>query len=228
MRVHQPPPPFNAPAARRLREALGMTHAHVSHGMWAAYGLRVPPADVASWERGETAPGTTELAALAGALWCAPADLMATPTTLREHRMARGLAPEDVAHRIGMGLPAYQEAERTGRWPGDERQDVLLGEVLGLSLPDQFELTGRDEKLADLLRSAATTRWQAYTRPVAKVVPLPRTRIDAVLQQLHGEYQARMVASLNWGEGDSAAASGDSGREFLEGVLDRFWEQVLP
>ncbi|MFH8365492.1 helix-turn-helix domain-containing protein [Streptomyces sp. NPDC018031] len=226
--MHQPPPPFDATAARRMREALNMTWAHVAHGMWAAYGLRVPPATVAAWENGESAPGTAELAALAGALWCAPGDLMAAPTNLREHRMARGLAADDVARRIGMEPAVYQEAERTGRWRGGERHDALLGEVLGLSLPEQFRVTGRGERLAEMLRGAVTTRWQAYARPVARLVPLPRKRIDTALERLHAEYQSRMVASLNWGEGGSAAASGDSGKRFLGELVDRFWEQVLP
>lgn len=205
-----------------------MTHAHVAHGMWAAYGLRVLPGTVAAWEGGEAAPTTGELSALAGALWCAPGDLMAAPTNLREHRMARGLAAADVARRIGMDLADYQEAERTGRWRGSERHDTLLGEVLGLPLPEQFRLTGRSERLAELLRGAVTTRWQAYARPVARLVPQPRQRIESALERLHGEYQSRMVASLNWGEGGSAAASGDAGKRFLAEVVDRFWEQLGP
>ncbi|KUJ64716.1 DNA-binding protein [Streptomyces albus subsp. albus] len=228
MPVHQPPPPFDAPAARRLREALGLTHAQVAHGMWAAYGLRVAPAAVLAWERGETGPGTAELGALAGALWCAPSDLMAAPTSLLEHRMARGLAPEDVARRIGMERAAYLEAERTGRWPGDERQGALLGEVLELSLPERLRLTGRADRLAELLRRAVTTRWRAYARQVAALVPLPRERLDAALERLHGEYQSRMVASLNWGDSESAAAAGDAGRRFLAEVLDRFWALAEP
>lgn len=53
-----PRPPFDAEAARRLREALGMTPAHVAYGMAAAYGLRIEPAVVASWELGESSPRT--------------------------------------------------------------------------------------------------------------------------------------------------------------------------
>ncbi|RBL84474.1 XRE family transcriptional regulator, partial [Streptomyces cavourensis] len=37
-----PTPPFNAPAARRLREALGMAPGHVAYGLAAQYGLRIP------------------------------------------------------------------------------------------------------------------------------------------------------------------------------------------
>lgn len=42
VRVH-PTPPFNAPAMRRLREALGMAPGHVAYGLYAQYGLRVSP-----------------------------------------------------------------------------------------------------------------------------------------------------------------------------------------
>ncbi|MFF8814397.1 helix-turn-helix domain-containing protein [Streptomyces pactum] len=223
-----PPPPFDALAARRLREALGMTHAHVAHGMWAAYGLRVAPGTVAAWERGEAVPSAGELPALAGALWCAPGELLAAPTTLREHRLARGLADADVARRIGMDLASYRRAERTGDWPGDERQEALLGEVLELRPAELFRLTGRAERLARLLHGAVTTRWQAYSRPVAALVAMDRERTDTALERLHGGYQARMVASLSWGEGGGATAAQDAGRRFLAELVDRFWAELPP
>jgi hypothetical protein len=69
-----------------------------------------------------------ELTALAGVLRCSPAELIGRPRTLREHRIARGLAPEGVARAVGHEFPAYTRMEeragsgtaRTGsppRWP---------------------------------------------------------------------------------------------------------------
>ncbi|MFI9052858.1 XRE family transcriptional regulator [Streptomyces sp. NPDC053427] len=219
-------PPFNAEAARRLREALGMTPAHVAYGMAAAYGLRVSPADVASWERGDSAPTDAELTALAGALWCAPGELLGTPGTLREYRLARGLAADDLAMRIGMERRAYERLEDDGGWTGNARQAAALGEALELPPPALIRFTGQDEKLTELLTSAATTRWQGCVRPVGKLVPLPKERIQDVLRELHEEYQAGMAATLNWGGGGSADESGRAGRAFLDRILAEFWARI--
>ncbi|MFE9880973.1 helix-turn-helix domain-containing protein [Streptomyces sp. NPDC005784] len=231
-RVHrpqaqQPTPPFNAPAARRLRTALGMGPEHVAYGLRASYGLPyVTPDLVTAWEHGITAPSSPELTALAGVLWCSAGELIGTPRTLREHRVARDLAPEDVAHAVGIELLAYQRMEESGSWRGNERQSAALAEVLGLSLPDFITVTGRDGRLADLLRSAVTTRWQAYVRPVGKVVPLDRHLLESVLEEMHTDYQGQMVATLNWGGVSAATGSGESGRDFLDRVVDHFWETV--
>ncbi|MER5471235.1 helix-turn-helix transcriptional regulator [Streptomyces sp. NPDC002935] len=231
MRVHrpqaqQPTPPFNASAARRLRAALGMGPEHVAYGLRASYGLPyVTPDLVNAWERGTTAPSSPELTALAGVLWCSPGELIGAPRTLREHRVARDLAQEDVARAVGLELLAYQRMEESGVWRGNERQSTALAEVLELSLPDFITVTGRDDRLADLLRSAVTTRWQAYVRPVAKVVPLDRHLLETVLEELHTDYQGLMVATLNWG-GSAATGSGESGRDFLDGVVGHFWSAV--
>ncbi|MCW8221275.1 helix-turn-helix domain-containing protein, partial [Streptomyces griseolus] len=90
-------PPFNAPAARRLREALGMAPGHVAYGLGAQYGLRITAETVLAWERGVALPDERELKALAGVLWCAPGELLSEASTLREHRVARGMSPEDLA-----------------------------------------------------------------------------------------------------------------------------------
>ncbi|MFJ9849956.1 helix-turn-helix domain-containing protein [Streptomyces sp. NPDC101150] len=219
-------PPFNAEAARRLREALGMTPENVAYGMAAAFGLRISPAMVASWERGEDTPTSTELTALAGALWCAPGELLGAPGTLREYRLALGLAADDVALRIGMERRAYERLEDGGKWTGNERQAAALAEALQLPLPALIRFTGQDAKLTELLTSAVTTRWQAYVRPVGKLVPLPKERIQEVLQELHGDYQSGMAGTLNWGGGDGADASGKAGRAFLAGILADFWERI--
>ncbi|RVU20429.1 XRE family transcriptional regulator [Streptomyces antnestii] len=219
-------PPFNAPAARRLREALGMAPGHVAYGMRASYGQHhVTPDTVVAWEQELASPTASELTALAGALWCSPGDLIGAARTLREHRLARGMAPEDVARTVGVEIHAYLRMEETGEWRGSERQSAALGEVLALAPPDFATVTGRDEQLADFLRSAVTTRWQAYARPIAKLVPVDRVRLDDVLQEMHLEYQALMAATLSWG-GGAGQGTGDAGREFLEGVLDDFWTRM--
>ncbi|MFE1174325.1 helix-turn-helix domain-containing protein [Streptomyces sp. NPDC058773] len=219
-------PPFDAEAARRLREALGMTPAHVAYGMAAAFGLRVAPETVASWERGTSAPTEAELTALAGALWCAPGELLGAPGTLRDFRLALGLAPVDVALRAGLEPRAYERLEDGGAWRGTGRQAAALAEVLRLPLPALLRFTGRDRKLAELLTSAVTTRWQACVRPVGKLVPLPERRLQQVLRDLHGEYQTIMAATLHWGDGGSAAESGRAGRAFLDGIVAEFWART--
>ncbi|MFP3987811.1 helix-turn-helix domain-containing protein [Streptomyces sp. E11-3] len=204
-----------------------MAPGHVAYGMYASYGLtHVTAETIDAWERGRAAPTATELTALAGALWCAPAELMSAATTLREHRLARGLAPEDVAHRVGVDIATYARMEETGKWRGNERQSAALAEALGLSARDFATVTGLDEKLAEMLRSTVTTRWQAYARPIAKMLPLERARLDTALERLHGDYQGMMAGTLSWGGG---SGSGDAaGREFLERILEHFWARVEP
>ncbi|MFF5704836.1 helix-turn-helix domain-containing protein [Streptomyces sp. NPDC012794] len=216
-------PPFNAPAARRLRAALGMAPGHVAYGLRAQYGLLVAPETVTAWERGEQSPTSTELTALAGVLWCSPGELLAEPVTLREHRIARGLDPEDLARRIGVEANAYRKMEETGRWKGNERQSAALASVLGLSLAQFVTATGKHEELAGLLRSAVTTRWQAYVKPLGKLLPVPRAHLERVLEYLYNDYQQRMVATLGWGGAEGTAGTGDAGREFLAEITDRFW-----
>ncbi|MFI5802115.1 helix-turn-helix domain-containing protein [Streptomyces sp. NPDC051561] len=225
------PPPFDALAARRLREALGMAHGHVSYGLRAQYGLEAGPDLVAAWESGLRAPSGREVTALAGVLWCAPADLLQAPRTLREHRTARGLSAADLARRVGVGLDAYARMEKAGRWRGNERQSAALAAELALSSAAFMTATGRDEELAELLRSAVTTRWQAYVRPLAELLPFPRATLEGgvledVLLRLHADYQSRMVATLGWGGGVGDAGDGAAGREFLEGIVERFWERA--
>ncbi|MCX5051146.1 MULTISPECIES: helix-turn-helix transcriptional regulator [unclassified Streptomyces] len=223
----QPPPPFNALSARRLRTALDMGPEHVAYGLRVSYGLPyITPDLVVAWERGQLSPSDSELAALAGVLWCSPGELIGKPRTLREHRIARGLAPEDIARSAGLELLAYLHMEEHNSWRGNDRQSAALAELLRLSLPDFISVTGREGKLTELLRSAANTRWQAYVRPVGKVVPLDRRLLEDSLQQLHQDYQGQMVASLSWGDGTAANESSDLGRDFLDRIVDHFWAAV--
>ncbi|MEV5977088.1 helix-turn-helix transcriptional regulator [Streptomyces sp. NPDC052114] len=204
-----------------------MAPGHVAYGMRASYGLTYITADtIASWERGLSSPSAAELGALAATLWCSPGDLMGSARTLREHRIARGLAPEDVARGAGVEIQAYLRMEETNAWRGNERQSTALAEVLALSVPAFVTVTGRAEPLAELLRSAVTTRWQGYVRPVAKLLPLDRKHVERALRRMHEDYQSRMARTLSWGGGASSDASGEAGRDFLDRVLEHFWPLV--
>ncbi|MCQ9178220.1 helix-turn-helix transcriptional regulator [Streptomyces sp. IBSBF 2953] len=225
--TRQPGPPFNAHAARRLRVALGMTPGHVARSLRASYALSHATSDlVNAWERGALVPAHAELTALAGVLWCSPAELIGRPRTLREHRIARGLAPEDVARAVGHEFPAYTRMEESGQWRGTDRQSGALAELLGLSLPDLVTVTGREAELADLLRVAARTRWQAYVKPVGRIVPSDRRLLVETLHELHRGYQRRMVATLSWGGGSAAGDASDAGDDFLDRIVDIFWTSL--
>jgi len=226
-RQNQPSPPFNAIAARRLRAALGMGPEHVAFGLRASYGMPHVTEDlVLAWEREIAAPTHAELTALERVLWCSPGELLGKPRTLREHRVARGLAPENVARLLGLELLAYLHMEEHNAWRGNERQSAALADLLQLSLPDFITVTGREAKLSELLRSAVTTRWQAYVRPVGKMVPLDRRLLEDTLQELHQDYQGQMAATLSWGDGDAASDSSEAGRDFLDRIVDHFWAAV--
>ncbi len=198
---------------------------HVAYGMRASYGLPyVTPDLVTAWERGTASPSSPELTALAGALWCSPGELIGRPHTLREHRIARGIAPEDVARTVGLDLAAYLRMEESGTWRGNERQSAALAQALQLALPDFVAVTGREAKLADLLHSAVSTRWQAYVRPVMKLAPVDTGVLEDVLQELHQDYQGHMAATLSWGGGSRSAS--ESGKEFLDRIVESFWAAV--
>ncbi|MFI8765089.1 helix-turn-helix domain-containing protein [Streptomyces sp. R-07] len=202
-----------------------MAPGHVAYGLRAQYGLLVTPDTVVDWERGRAVPSEQELTALAGVLWCSPAELIAAATTLREHRVARALSAEELARRVGVSASAYQRMEDEGRWRGTERQTFALAEALGLDPRALITATGGDEPLAELLRDAATTRWQAYVKPTVKMVPLPKRIVESALQRLHTEYHARMAATSSWG---ASAATGDEGRAYLEEITAHFWAAVGP
>ncbi|MEU6355456.1 helix-turn-helix transcriptional regulator [Streptomyces sp. NPDC047072] len=223
---NQPGPPFDAANARRLRIALAMGPEHVAYGMRVSYGLPyVTPDLVVAWERGIVSPTSPELTALAGVLWCSPGELIGRPRTLREHRVARGLAPEDVARAVGLELLMYLGMEELGEWRGTDRQSAALAELMDLNLPELVAVAGREPRLAEYLRNAVSTRWQAYVRPVAKLVPLGRRLLEDTLQELHRQYQRQMVATLSWG-GGADAPDGTAGQEFLDRIVDRFWAAV--
>ncbi|WP_258572930.1 helix-turn-helix transcriptional regulator [Streptomyces sp. KM273126] len=201
-----------------------MTHSDVGYGMWAAYGVQVAAATLAARENGDDLPTELQLQALAGALWCAPGDLLDAPATLREYRAARGMAPMDLALRIGMSPEAYEQMELSGRWTGTERQTAELVKALALPLPTYVEVTGRSEKLTELLRLAVETRWQMYVRPVTGLVPMPRPHIERLLKQLQADYHARLPAPHS---GASTGGSiGPDAKAFLNDIVDHFWRRA--
>ncbi|MFK4099000.1 helix-turn-helix domain-containing protein [Streptomyces sp. NPDC019531] len=220
---NQSGPPFDNLTARRLRVALGMGPEHVAYGLRVSYGLPyVTPDLVVAWERGIVCPTSPELTALAGVLWCSTGELIGRPRTLREHRVARGIAPEDVARAVGLELLAYLAMEEHDEWRGTDRQSTALADLLELTVPDFVAVTGREQRLAECLRGAVTTRWQAHVRQIVKIVPLDRRLVEDILQELHRQYQGQMVSTLSWGGG--AENAGETGRDFLDGIVDLFWE----
>jgi transcriptional regulator with XRE-family HTH domain len=184
---------------------------HVAYGMRSSYGLpHVTPDLVIAWEQGAVAPSGPELTALAGVLWCSPGELVGAPRTLREHRLARGLPQEDVARAVGLELLAYARMEEADAWRGNDRQSAALADVLQLSLPDFVTVTGRDGRLAELLRGAVTTRRQTYVRRVSRLLPLERALVRDVLEEMHADYQGRT----------------EDGRDYLDRVVEHFWSAV--
>lgn len=201
-----------------------MTPDHVAYGMRASYGLAyISPNHITAWEQGKAAPASNELAALAGALWCAPNELIGTPETLRDHRLARGLAVEDVARATGLDVRAYQYMEETGEWRGDRRQSAALGAVLELGPREFVAVTGLQDELARLLTEAVSTRWQAHIRAIAKLLSMERRDLQDPLKAMHQEYQSLLTATL--GRVGNAAASGEAGRRYLEEIVDHFWDR---
>ncbi|MER7724227.1 helix-turn-helix transcriptional regulator [Streptomyces sp. NPDC096323] len=203
-----------------------MAPGHVAYGLGAQYGLRITAETVAAWERGLASPTDYELTALAGVLWCAPGELLTAARTLREHRIAREVSPEELAGVLGMSASAYLRMEESGKWRGNERQSAALSEALGLSAAAFVTVCGRDEELAELLRSAVTTRWQGYVKPVSKLAPVDRPLVHGMLDRLHADYQALMVSTLSWSSTgtERSGTSGDAGRAFLAGIVERFWD----
>ncbi|WP_051732784.1 helix-turn-helix domain-containing protein [Kitasatospora phosalacinea] len=199
MRRRQPPAPapvpFSPAAARAHRTALGLTVDQVADGL-AAHGVRLLPGHVLGWEEGRVTPTEEQLTALARTLWCPPADLMgAAPATLREHRIARGLTPDQAARLLGLAPGTYRQAETTGRWTGDEEQTRLLARVLALDLPALLHLTGRTAALEARLRQVVQGRWQAQLAPVARLVPADPATLEHVLAALQAEHHT----PASWG-----------------------------
>ncbi len=52
---------------------------------------------------------------------------------------------------------------------------------------------------------------------------MPKQHLEPVLEQLHADYQSKMVATLSWGGASGTAGAGDAGREFLADIVAHFW-----
>ncbi|WP_407987957.1 helix-turn-helix domain-containing protein [Kitasatospora sp. CMC57] len=209
------PVPFSPTAARAHRAGLGLTPDQVAEGM-AAHGIRLLPSHVIGWETGEFRPSEEEFIALARALWCPPAQLMGTaPATLRDFRVARELTQDQAAHRIGVTLRAYEQAELAGKWGGDAGQTHALAHALGIGLRMLVRVTHRQDELDRCLRQCVDGRWQSQVKPVARLVPVPRPVLEETLAEFQGEY----LVPMHWG---SSPAPAD--QQSAKPHAQRFWE----
>ncbi|BFV56722.1 hypothetical protein KCMC57_up18260 [Kitasatospora sp. CMC57] len=182
----------------------------------AAHGIRLLPSHVIGWETGEFRPSEEEFIALARALWCPPAQLMGTaPATLRDFRVARELTQDQAAHRIGVTLRAYEQAELAGKWGGDAGQTHALAHALGIGLRMLVRVTHRQDELDRCLRQCVDGRWQSQVKPVARLVPVPRPVLEETLAEFQGEY----LVPMHWG---SSPAPAD--QQSAKPHAQRFWE----
>ncbi|MDH6117372.1 XRE family transcriptional regulator [Kitasatospora sp. GAS204B] len=216
------PVPFSPQAARAHRVGLGLTSEQLT-GALAAHGVRLLPTHVLGWESGELHPTEEELIALARALWCPAVQLMGVaPATLRDFRVARELSQEQAATRIGIGLRSYADAELTGRWTGNEEQSAALAEALGLTLRDLVRVQGAEQELEQRLRQCVDGRWQAQSKAIGKLVPVPRETLGRVLAALQSERQA---TAGHWGAGSwgSSTPAAPAPQQPEQAPIDRFW-----
>ncbi|WP_448318154.1 helix-turn-helix domain-containing protein [Streptomyces sp. CO7] len=203
-------PAFDAAAAHRIRTALGLGPEEIAHGMRTAFGLgHVTPELVTAWEKGQLQPSRDELAGLAGMLWCSPADLAGRPRTLREHRLARGLTPEEVAAAIGMDVLAYLRMEQENVWRGADRPTQELRRLFRLDQSDLVAVSGRNAKLSLLLRETFTSRGAGPARAVARTASLDRRVVDIALRRLRAEHTAAPDPEV-----------------FASHAVEHFWEAV--
>ncbi|MGP4004698.1 transcriptional regulator [Streptomyces sp. 8N706] len=222
--------PFSPTEARSARMRMGLTEVHVAQSM-AICGAPVHPELVDAWEQGTHVPTEPQLFALADVLWCPPTVLMGIePRSLAEHRLARQLSAERLAHRIGMSVTDYRAAEETQRWDGDYRQTKALVDALGLSLRQLVGILGHVEELADHLRSAIEGRWKSHVTPVAQLVTVNETRVSGALRTMHAEfaefakrYMGHVVARNDDSRLKEIAAERSA---YLRRLVDHFWELI--
>jgi transcriptional regulator with XRE-family HTH domain len=209
---------------------MGLTTAQVAQSM-AACGAPVHPGLVDAWEQGTHVPSEPELFALADVLWCPATALMGVePRTLAEHRLARQLSVERLAHRIGMDPAAYEAAEAAQRWDGDYRQTKTLVDALGLSLRQLVGIMGRVDELAKHLRAAIDGRWKSHVGPVTAIVTVNETRVSDALRTMHAEfadfserYMGHVVARSDDSRLKEIAAERSV---YLRRLVDHFWELI--
>lgn len=222
--------PFSPAQARSARARMGLTAAQVAHSM-AACGTPVHPDLVVAWEQGSHAPSDRQLFALADVLWCDATTLMGVePRTLAEHRLAGRLTVERLAYRIGMDPSEYRAAEAARRWDGDAWQTRALVEALGLSLRKLIGIMGREDELAEHLRSAVDGRWKAHVEPVAEIVVVDATSVGDALQTMHAEFSEfseRYMGHLVARNADARLKEVAAERAaYLRRLVDHFWELI--
>jgi len=186
--THVSGPPFSPAEARAARHRMGMTIDQVSAAI-AQLGIRQSPELVEAWESGARAPSEIQLFALADALWCPTPVLMAVrPRTLQEHRLARQLTRERLAHRLGMEPHVYARAETEHHWTGDEQQTRVLAEALGLQPDEVLDVIGQGTELIERLKQAIEGRWKSHVGPLADFLGADEKQVAYALRVLHQEY----------------------------------------
>ncbi|MDH6224896.1 hypothetical protein M2169_001866 [Streptomyces sp. MJP52] len=114
---------------------------------------------VTAREHGEVRSGTGELAGPAGTLRCSPADPAGRPRALREHRLARGPAPGEVAAATGPGVFVRLRGRgRESAWRGADRTARRPREPFRPGRADPVVVCGRNAKPSLLLRETFTAR----------------------------------------------------------------------
>ncbi|MEY9962191.1 transcriptional regulator with XRE-family HTH domain [Streptacidiphilus sp. MAP12-16] len=212
------PVPFDPAAACAARGVLGLSPVMVARAM-ASHGVYAVPPQVIAWETGELLPSEAQLVALARALWCPPGQLMGgRAVSIRDHRLALGLPPEELARQLGLTPRVYAQLEATPRWTGDEDETYLLAQALRLTPRALVAATGRGEELQVLLQRAIDGRWQPQAKALARLVPtLGREWIDHALRVLHDEGH---TSGALWGGDSPDEAEPPPGPEEL---TERFW-----
>ncbi len=223
-------PPFSPAEARAARLDTGMTVDQVTVSI-AQLGVDAPAWLVAAWEQGTHTPSETQLFALADALWCPMPTLMGRhPRTLYEHRLARQLTRERLAHRIGMESHTYAAAETENHWTGDEHLTRALAEALGLQPPELLRVIGRGTELVKRLRQAVEGRWKSHVETLADFVGLDPDRVAPALRLLHQEYAQfteRYMGHLVARTSDTKLREIATQRsQWLHRLPEHFWELV--
>jgi len=168
---------------------MGMTPEQVAVAM-VQLGVHLSPELVEAWELGGKAPSEIQLFALADVLWCPTPVLMAIhPRTLRDHRLARQLTRERLAHRIGIEPHVYAKAETEHRWNGDEQQTRALAAALGMLPDDLRQVIGQGGELIQLLKQAVDGRWKSHVSPVADFAGVEEPHVQYALRVLNQEYK---------------------------------------
>ena len=228
--LHVSTPPFSPFEARAARLRMGMTPEQVATDM-AKVGVHLGPELVEAWEQGTQVPTERQLFALADVLWCPTTVLMAIrPRTLRDHRLARQLTSERLAHRIGMELHTYATAEAEHRWNGDEHQTRALAEALGMPPEDLRQIIGQVEGLVHLLAQAVEGRWKSHVVPLADLADVDEQRVQYALRVLRQEYTQITERYMGHVVAGSAEArlreiAGERAR-WLRRLPEHFWQLV--